>query len=316
MSFAAQALSHRSFRRHHILAFVLLIVLIAWASVWTFVALRFNAIVDTWVDTAKANGTPLTFSKRNTDGTPLTIHVHLDHFRYAHAGSLDLQADEAVLYLSLWDWNKISTKLRNNIQGHINGLPFSAETLKIGFSKPDHPPINDMETGISVWGQSMGLTLKPQEALALGNRLEHLSFDLRVMGTPPDFAKTESVRTWNNASGVVEFDQLDVAWGPLGLSAKGTVGLAPDLQPEGAFSSKIEGLDDTIDTLVTQGVIEQRQQALLRSSISVLSRPSSAMGTSAPIVPISIQGGGLYLGPVQLLSLPKLSWPTAPTPES
>jgi len=315
MSFAAQALTHRRYRRRHVLALLLLVLLVAWAGFWGIVAVHFNNTIDTWVETAKASGAPLTFAKRTTDGTPFTVHIHLDHFHYAQADALELQADEAVLYLSLWDWSKITTKLRNNIQGKISGLPFSAEVLKFGFAYPERAPINDMETGISVWAQTLGLTLKPQEPLALGNRLSQLSFDLRVMGTPPDFTKRESVQAWSNASGVIEFDQLDLAWASLGVSAKGTMAFTTDLQPEGAFSGKVDGLNDTIETLVTKGLIEQRQQAILRSSISVLSRPSSALGASAPIVPISIQGGGLYLGPVRILTIPTVSWPES-TPTS
>ena len=321
MSFAAHVLTHRRYRRRHVLALVMLIVLIAWGSYWGMVAVHFNSMVDSWVEASKQSGSPLSFTERSTDGTPLNVHVHLDQFQYAHKGSLELKADEAVLYLNLWDWNTVSVKLRRNIQGVISELPFTAEVLKIGFAQPENPPINDMETGLSIWVQTMGLTLQPKEPLALGNRMDHLSFDMRVMGVPPDFTKTEAIRAWNNASGVLEFDQLDVAWGPLGLSAKGTIGLNTQLQPEGAFSGKVEGLDNAIDILVTNGVIEQRQQAILRSSISVLSRPSGSIGTSPPIVPISVQGGGLYLGPVRILTIPPIVWPgqepvtSAPTPQ-
>jgi len=309
MSFAANVLTHRSYRRRHVVGLLALTLSLIWGGLWCVTATFFNREVDGWVTASAANGTPLTFASRRIDGTPLTIHIHLEQFQAQGAGH-ELKAGEAVLYVNLLNWNKISTKLRNKITGHVNNLAFAADTVKFGFSRPEHPPLNYAGTGFSLWAQALGLTLVSQTPLPLGNRIDNLAFDVRVMGTPPDFSKPSSIRQWNEASGVLEFDQLDVAWGPFGISAKGTLGLNPELQPEGAFSGKVEGLDETIDTLVTKGVIEQRQEALLRSSISVLSRPSSVMGASAPIVPISIQGGALYLGPVRILKLAPLTWPS------
>lgn len=310
MSFAARVLSHRTMRPRHRWALTLVILFLLWAILWGMAAYQLNQAVDRWVETSKANGILFSFVDRSTDGTPLNVHVHLEqmHVKFP-TGAHEIKAGEAVLYLSLWDWQTVSTKLRETITGTVGGLPFNANVLKIGFSKPEEPPINQMEAGFYLWLQAMGLTFAPDKDLPLGNRLDQLSFDLRVMGAPPDFTKTDEIKAWNEASGVLEFDQLDLLWGPLGISAKGTVGLNSELQPEGAFSGKVERLDLAIDQLVSKGAIEQRQEALLRSSIGVLARPSGMMGGSAPIVPISMQSGGLYLGPVRIMTIPPITWP-------
>ncbi|MDD3182505.1 MAG: DUF2125 domain-containing protein [Alphaproteobacteria bacterium] len=315
MSFASHILSQRTLRPRHRLGLMILGVVVIWALVWGSTAYQLNKAVNDWIQSTKANGIAFSFSNRSINGTPLTVHVHLKDFHVQlPKGAYEVNAGEAVLYLSLWDWNNVSTKLRNKIEGTLAGLPFSADVLKIGFDKPENPPINEMETGFELSVQSMGLTFPPQEELALGNRLDQLSFDVRVMGTPPDFTNTQAIRAWNNASGVLEFDQLDVLWGPLALSAKGTVGLNNALQPEGAFSGKVEGLDAAIDKLVTKGTIEQRQEALLRSSISVLSHPSGLMAGASPIIPISVQNGALFLGPVRIMEIPQILWPDEEQP--
>ncbi len=310
MSFAARVLSHRSIRPRNRLGLALLGLLLVWAVLWGIAAYHLNKAVDRWVEASKAKNIAFSFSDRSTDGTPFAVHVHLEkmHLKFP-AGSHEIKAGEAVLYLSLWDWGTVSTKLRDTIEGSVGGLPFKADAMKIGFAQPENPPINEMESGFSVWVQSLGVSFSPENELPLGNKLDQLSFDVRVMGVPPDFTKTKEIKSWNDASGVLEFDQLDVLWGPLALSAKGTVGLNNDLQPEGAFSGKVEGLDLAINKLVTSGTIEARQESLLRSSISVLARPSGMISGAAPIVPISIQGGGLYLGPVKIMSIPPIAWP-------
>lgn len=309
MSFAARALTHRSYRRRHLVGLTLVATLLLWLGVWAIAAYRLNQAVDVWVKAAKAKGLTLSFADRSTDGTPFAVHAHLNGFTAKTAqGDHELRAGEAVFYLDLWDWQTVSTKLRRTIDGRLAGLPFNADSMKVGFSVPEHPPLDHMETGFSLWVNALGLTFPNADKFALGPRIDHLAFDVRVMGTPPDFTDTASVRAWNDNSGVFEFDHLDLIWGPLALSAKGTVGLTADLQPEGAFSGKVDGLDATLDRLAEGDLIEPRQQAMLRSSISVLARPSGVMGGSAPIVPISLQSGALYLGPVKLIALPRLAW--------
>ncbi|MGE4352218.1 MAG: DUF2125 domain-containing protein [Bdellovibrionales bacterium] len=316
MSFAARALTHRSLRRRHKAGLALLVLLLVWGGLWGMAAYRLNKALDGWVASAQTEGLALSFSDRSTDGTPFTVHLHLKNFSIAFPNADHAKAGEAVLYMNLWDQSALSTKLKEKINGQIAGVPFTAEAFKIAFAKPENRPIDEMDPGFFLKTQTLGLSFQTEKDLALGNRMEKLSFDLRVMGPAPDFTDPVAVRTWNDASGVLEFDSLELNWGPLTLSAKGTVGLSNDLQPEGAFSGKVEGLDETVAQLVLAGTIQSKQESLLRSSISILAHPSGVMGSSEPILPISVQGGGLYLGPVRIMSVPKLEWPHRPDQES
>lgn len=312
MSHAAQILTHRRYRRRHLIVFGGLLLMGLWGAAWGMTAYRLSDIVEELSQTPPANeaqGATFHFADRYIDGTPLTVHIHLKNPSLQHPNGHKLQAGEAVIYLPLWNWHAVSAKLRDGITGQWGANAFAFEALKLGFEKPEETAIGHQETGISVWVSALGVTPRRDRPFALGEKIDELSFDLRVMGPPPDFTRTQAVRDWNEGSGVFEVDRLTLRWGPLFVAAKGTLALSPDLQPEGAFSGRVEGLTETIDLFRMNDLLPESREKLLRASLNVLSRPSGVTGGSAPILPISVQEGGLFLGPVRMLDIPPLVWP-------
>ena len=306
MSYAAHILSHRAWRRRHLGGLGLLLLLLVWATLWGLAAYRLNQAID---ELAADQGKTFAFhfERRSTDGSPLTVHVHLYGFSAGVGSDNILQADEAVLYLNLLSNRPSLLKLKSAIQGKLKGMPFDATFLKLGLNPPSKPAQSDRDTGLSLWLSAANLTFTPTKPLPLSDMIAKLDMDLRVMGTPPDFTQEAEVRAWNEASGIIEIDRLNAQWGPLSLALKGTVGLTPDLQPEGAFSGRVDGLNEALDELAADGQISKKQRALLATSMDSLARPAFGH-TSGPIVPITVQSGGLFLGPVRLFDLPPLTW--------
>lgn len=308
MSFAARVLSHRAFRRRHLIGLVVLITFALWSLLWGVTAITFNRAISRWIELAKTNGTIIEYSHRYTNGSPFAIHTHLDGISIKTKTGSSIRAGESVFYLDLVDWDSVSIKLRKGIDGVLGSTPFTAAGLKVGFTVPETSPTTHSETGFSFWIHPFVLTFKTPEPVPFGNTLEEGMLNVRIMGDVPDFSNKESLKAWNEAGGVIEFDRIYLNWRPMIITGSGTMGFDPMLQPEGAFSGRIEGIEAAIDNLVQKGAIDKRQESLLNSSLHVLSRPSGLTGSSAPIVPMSIQSGGLYLGPVKLLAIPKIEW--------
>lgn len=309
MSHAAKVLTHRTLRRRHLVGLVILATLLVWGGIWSIAAFRFNKSLDVVLKDMRARGIAVQYTDRDTGGSPFTIDVHLKGFSLEAQSGPKIKSDRAVFYMNLWDFgSSVSVKLRDNVEGVFANIPFTAAILKFGFAYPENQPLTYRETGLSLWIQPFSLTLKTEKPLPFGNTIAEGLFNVSIMGPVPDFAKKDSVIAWNEASGVLEFNRFYIHWGPVTVNANGTIGLDTNLQPEGAFSGRIEGLDEGIDALVEQGAIGKRQEALVRSSIGVLSRPSGLTGSSAPVVPVSLQGGGLYLGPVRLMKLQEINW--------
>ena len=138
--------------------------------------------------------------------------------------------------------------------------------------------------------------------------MSKISVDMRVMGTTPDFRKKESVAAWNKKNGMVEFDRLDIEWGALLLASKGTIGFDDDLQPEGAFAATIGHQDAVLETLMKAGFIAPTQEGMLSSAMRLFAKPSPIKGENGVDVPVAVQLGGLFLGPVRIFAYPPIEW--------
>ena len=131
------------------------------------------------------------------------------------------------------------------------------------------------------------------------------------MGPIPDVRKRDSVDAWNKDSGIVEFDDFSASWGVLDLTSKGTLGFDDDLQPEGAFAGTIADPAKAIHALIDQHFIAMHDKDMLASVLNLFSKPSAheSKGTE---LPITIQLGGLFLGPVRIFVFPSIDWPKEP----
>jgi hypothetical protein len=128
------------------------------------------------------------------------------------------------------------------------------------------------------------------------------------MGALPDFTKRDSVVAWNAASGVIEIDRFRLNWGPLNLAMTGTLALNNDLQPEGAFSGRIGNRENVVKAMASAKWITKNDAALLNNALNQLPKSSGANDKDGETMPLAVQSGGLFLGPVRVVTLPKISW--------
>ena len=134
------------------------------------------------------------------------------------------------------------------------------------------------------------------------------------MGPVPDPRVKSSVAAWNTGGGIAEFDSFFLQWGALIFGAKGTLGLDDDLQPEGVFSSQIGNHEEVLKTLMAADYIPKRDAPMLNSALNLFSKKSSIGGKSGIEVPITVQLGGLFLGPVRVFEFPEIEWEAADQP--
>jgi hypothetical protein len=92
------------------------------------------------------------------------------------------------------------------------------------------------------------------------------------------------------------------------MIAKGTVGFDDDLQPEGAFASTIGNQDKILEILTKAGFIAAGQQEMLSSAMRLFAKPSPIHGESGVDVPLAVQLGGFFLGPVKIFAFPPIEW--------
>jgi hypothetical protein len=127
----------------------------------------------------------------------------------------------------------------------------------------------------------------------------------------PDVRERAAVDAWNKESGVVEFDDFSIKWGVLDMQSKGTVGFDDELQPEGAFVGTVANPKDTMQTLIDKRFIAMHDQDMLNAMMDMFSKPTEH-GSKGMEMPISIQLGGMFFGPIRIFEFPPIDWPEAP----
>jgi hypothetical protein len=152
-------------------------------------------------------------------------------------------------------------------------------------------------------------TLDPSVLEALGPLISAFATEVLVNGAldtgPVDAA---SLTAWRDAGGTVEFTFIELQWGPVRITADGTLALDDDLQPVGAFATRIAGLDKIITALETGGVLSPNDAAIARITLAILNRAPEDGGPSQAEIPVTLQDRILRLGPVPLTQFAPIAW--------
>ena len=114
---------------------------------------------------------------------------------------------------------------------------------------------------------------------------------------------TGALHRWREAGGSIDINNLKLDWEPLSLRANGTLALDETLQPQGATSVEIEGLEPTLHALIEAGVIDARTAFAAKFANRTFS-----VGGSKVRLPLSVQKQRLYIGPVPVQRLGQIRW--------
>jgi hypothetical protein len=235
----------------------------------------------------------------------IDVPVDGEHF------SLILAGEHGEANVTLNDdgtWQQCAIEMQSARIGRTPDYLFIADSIKLSGNRPEKPPANVKEAGLTLSAEADGVTLPAAMPASFGPKMAELQIDVRVMGATPDFRRKDSVLAWNKAMGIVEFDRLNMAWGDLLLTSKGTMGFDDDLQPEGAFAGVIGNQDRVLETLMKNGYIAATQEAMLSSAMRLFAKPSAVKGQDGIEIPVAVQLGGLFLGPVKIFSFPQIEW--------
>lgn len=221
------------------------------------------------------------------------------------------ESGNGTLYLSQDEnlWKTVRVNL-NNIHGSYNEDPaYTATLLTLLMQKPALKAQDHSQPGLSLEWSMQNINLKTEQPTPFGKDIVSLTANMHVMGDAPNPYDKKSVAEWNANSGVLEYDDFHMEWGPLNLTAKGTIGLDDLLQPEGAFVGSIENHEEVVKTLLATNWIPPRHATMLQSALTMFSRSHKYNEDNKVDIPITIQLGGVFLGPVRIFTFPDIKWP-------
>jgi hypothetical protein len=174
------------------------------------------------------------------------------------------------------------------------------------------PAADASHSSLDLIVEASGLDLPASVDAPLGRRIDHVHIALQVMGPVPPGPPRQAISGWRDAGGELEIRKGELDWGPLGLAGDGTLALDRAMQPLAAGTVRIAGLGETLDTLVAAGLLEPSPAKLAKLMFTALAKPPAAGGRPEVQLPLTIQDGYLYTGPIRLAALRSLDWSWLP----
>jgi len=140
----------------------------------------------------------------------------------------------------------------------------------------------------------------------LGSVVRHAELEGRIQELVPANTLRATIEGWREIGGTVEVTRFAAGWGPLALTADGTLALDQSLQPIGAFTATVRGYNETVDAAVAAGYMTTAQGAAAKVWLN--SKAETDDGGSKVKLPITIQDGFVSMGPVKLAQLRPIEW--------
>jgi hypothetical protein len=198
------------------------------------------------------------------------------------------------------------TDITAGLPGGVNAATLAQLDLRATF--PEDSPADHTGTAVTIQADLKEFGLPPDKKSPLGRTIDTAAFTARIKGLLPSRFTQPAIAAWSKSGGTVDIDALNLAWGPLRTTATGTLAFDGTLQPVGALSAEVLGINPTMDSLVSAGVVRPGDAAMAKVALGLLSRRSTP--DKQPIVEASVtaQDGWLYFGPVRLMRLPQLNW--------
>ncbi len=147
----------------------------------------------------------------------------------------------------------------------------------------------------------------PVAPIPFQGAIDDIGFGATVLGPIVSAAPRQAATAWRDAGGTVELDRFALRWGDVAVNGSGTMALGPDLQPIGAFSGAVSGLDELLKALAAAGQLRMGDLTLARIGLAALAKPGPN-GKPEVSTSFTIQNGQMYLGPLKLGPVPRINW--------
>ncbi|GLQ05308.1 DUF2125 domain-containing protein [Sneathiella chinensis] len=189
--------------------------------------------------------------------------------------------------------------------------PLTAERLQlhtrpivreITTSDDKHPEVPG--TQISLRGDTIVPGLK--EDIPLAETLEHFGLSAVMEGEPADLFDRDSAAKWRDKGGILDIQALETRWGDVKVDATGTLALDDEFRMIGAFTSRIVGINSILGTLHQNGRLDEQAAKTAGYALNLMTRKDKKNGDRYLELPISLQEGSLYVGPLFLMRIPPL----------
>lgn len=133
-----------------------------------------------------------------------------------------------------------------------------------------------------------------------GQVMESLEVMLSVHGNPGRDLDRETLAEWRDEGGTIEISRFNLLWNGLDLALEGSVALDEQFRPLGALMAEVRGYEPVIDHVRAQGHIDAQEAETMKATLAAI----AGGGEDGRVaVPIAMQSGRLFVGPLPLADL-------------
>ena len=222
------------------------------------------------------------------------------------------------------DWLSLDIHLQDGVLPDRFGLTLGAGVIDDGRSgvvtmqllaaeaRLPRPPAGDPDkSSLDLLANVLKLEL-PGGAEVLGREIWAAHLAAQVMGTVPDGEPREALAAWSDAGGALELRRLEGYWAGVYFKGDGTLALDRSLQPLFAGSFAVAGLGGMLDKLAAAGILQPGPAQMAKLMFAALAAPLPDGGPPQVKLPLTVQDGYLYTGPIKLAPLRPLDWSWLP----
>jgi len=186
------------------------------------------------------------------------------------------------------------------------------ESLTADGRYPVPPPVDTSRSSLDLIAHLSRLTLPAGVSSPLGREIYSAHLVAQVMGPIPPGPPREAFPAWSGAGGDLELRELQLLWGGLLLKGDATLAFDKALQPLFAGSFAIANVGTLLDKLVTAGILPVATAQGAKIMFAALATTPPEGGPPQVKLPLTIQDGTLYMGPIKLAALRPLDWSWLP----
>jgi hypothetical protein len=266
---------------------------------------------------ARGGPAPLTYWR--WDGP--TLHGHLNMFSPTRV-TIDAHGPHRIdsvvgrephnLRLIIPDLNFV---LRTRIDGRLHILDIRASDIKgtvieagADFTLKNFSGHIENEQPVLFAGAIHDLMTTAESAAEFGGKLDSATWSAKIFGDFPLVGGTAAVEHWRQAGGRIEVDQLRARAGDLEVNLQGPITLDENLQFNAQFTGWVRGWNILLQNLVATGVMSPSAGALANLGLRALAHPPAEGGAPAVHAPLTLRNRRIFLGPVNLGTVPLARW--------
>jgi len=188
----------------------------------------------------------------------------------------------------------------------------SAKSLDVHMNMRAPASAAQDQSAIDVTIQAHSVVLGEQVETPLGRQIQDIAVVAAIKGALPETFLRDAVDAWRESGGTLELSHFQMDWGKLSIRANGTVALDEALRPLAALTTDIKGYAETLAALEQARLLRRKDAAGTRLALDLLSRRDGGDNRRMVTIPVTIQNGLLYVGPVRLLRLAPIPFPVRP----